>query len=233
MTTHLKAVQSGVDVVIIGSNELFREGLRQILTGQDFKVAAAVGDYAAALDSVGATSPDLVIVDADTIDEGISICTLLRGAFEQARIVVMAEPHDLATISRAFTAGVDGYLAKAISCNSLIGALRLIMMGEKIVPSEALAELTSLCCQRPSLDISAAGQDIGLTEREIEILGRLVHGEANKQISRKLQIAEATVKVHIKAVLRKLKVSNRTQAAIWAVNRGLVADPTVRQQYAA
>lgn len=233
MTAHLKAVRGVVDVIIVGSNELFREGLRQILIAQDFRVVAAVAEYATALDAVGLEMPELIIVNPDSIDEGISICTLLRGAFAQARIVMMAEPHDLATISRAFAAGADGYLSKTISCNSLVGALRLIMMGEKVVPSEALAELTSLCSQRPALDISAAGQDIGLTEREIEILGRLVHGEANKQISRKLQIAEATVKVHIKAVLRKLKVSNRTQAAIWAVNRGLVADPTARQQYAA
>jgi two-component system nitrate/nitrite response regulator NarL len=66
---------------------------------------------------------------------------------------------------------------------------------------------------------------VELTDREIEILGRLVHGDANKIISRRLQITEATVKVHVKAVLRKLKVMNRTQAAIWAVNHGLFAAP--------
>lgn len=113
---------------------------------------------------------------------------------------------------------------KEISCDPLAGALRLTALGEKVLPSQMAGSLASApsCAISRRWDTGATGTN--LSAREVDILRCLVDGEPNKVISRRLSIADATVKVHIKAILRKLRVRNRTQAAIWAVGRGLTAE---------
>lgn len=210
-----------IDVVIVGRNAIVREGLRRILSDQGFSVMATEPDQSALL--ADSAPPQMMIVDSPSVEEGLDICALLRTAYPEPRLVLIGDNYDLETISRAFTVGVDGYLVKAIACEALVGALRLILLGEKVVPSQTLEALTSLPSLPAVPEVLARPSNVDLTEREIEILGRLVLGEANKIISRQLHITEATVKVHVKAILRKLQVLNRTQAAIWAVNNGLFA----------
>lgn len=217
-------MQINTDVVIIGRNEIVREGLSRILADQGFTVTAAVPENSADMSAPDGSYPKLIIVDAETVDEGIDICSLLRNAYANARLVIMADPYDLESVSRAFAAGVDGYLVKAISCAPLVGALKLILLGEKIVPSQAVMAMTDR--RAPArLDWFVSPMAAELTDREMEIVRHLVHGEANKLIARRLSVSEATVKAHVKAILRKLQVSNRTQAAIWAVNEGMVPAP--------
>lgn len=210
-----------IDVFIVGRNEIVREGLRRILAGQGFLVKAAVPDPVALGTAADSISPQLIIVDASSADEGISTCAHLRESFTTSRIVMMAEDYALETISRAFAVGVDGFLVKAISCEPLVGALKLIALGEKVLPSQTVNALVDPRYRPTSSNWEASRAGVNLSDREIEILSCLIRGDANKLISRRLTITEATVKVHIKAILRKLHVLNRTQAAIWAVNRGL------------
>ena len=205
-------------VSILGKSEIIREGLRRILIDQGFVVDAAESDSA----DFGPLECDVIIVDAHDLDEGIQSCLELRERFPVCRLVLMMDQYRIEDVARAFTSGaVDGYLVKAISCAPLAGALRLIAMGEKVLPSEVAESLTHSIPQ-----ILWSGQEMGisglpLSNREVEILRCLLDGDPNKLISRRLGIADATVKVHIKAILRKLRVQNRTQAAIWAANRGL------------
>lgn len=211
-----------IDVFIVGRNEIVREGLRRILAGQGFIVKAAVPEtdiLRNALDDIG--TPQLIIVDSTTIDEGIATCDQLRQTFAEARIVMMADDHSFESISRAFAVGVDGFLVKAISCEPLVGALKLIALGEKVLPSQTVSALVNPRFRPSNSNWEANRAGVNLSDREIQILSCLIRGDANKLISRRLSITEATVKVHIKAILRKLRVLNRTQAAIWAVNRGL------------
>ncbi len=121
-----------------------------------------------------------------------------------------------------FDAGVDGYIVKSMSSQPLITALRLVTLGEKVLPSE-LADVLS----RHNFDHAAPGgdlehemEDANLSTRERDVLCCLMAGYSNKVIARELDVCEATVKVHVKAILRKLDVSNRTQAAMWASTRG-------------
>jgi len=205
-------------VSILGKSEIIREGLRRILVDQGFVVDAAESNSF----DFGSLNCDVIIVDAHSLEEGLQSCRELRERFATSRIVLMMDQYHIEEVARAFASGVvDGYLVKAISCAPLAGALRLIAMGDKVLPSEVAESLTHSIPQ-----IMWSGRETGvsglpLSNREIEILKCLLDGDPNKVISRRLGIADATVKVHIKAILRKLRVQNRTQAAIWAANRGL------------
>jgi two-component system nitrate/nitrite response regulator NarL len=112
-------------------------------------------------------------------------------------------------------AGADGFLMKEVSPEALLQSLELVMLGEKVYPTNLASML---------LDLTSAPTPLnsirGLSSREREILQLLVTGASNKLIAIRLGIAEATVKVHLKALLRKIDVNNRTQAAIWAMNNG-------------
>ena len=209
---------SEMHVSILGKSEIIREGLRRILVDQGFAVDAVESSHA----DFGQVISDVIIVDAHELDDGIESCLALHQRYPNSRIVLMMDQYHIEDVARAFATGaVDGYLVKAISCAPLAGALRLIAMGEKVLPSEVAESLTHSIPQ-----IMWSGQENGLSgtplsDRETEILRCLLDGDPNKLISRRLGIADATVKVHIKAILRKLRVRNRTQAAIWAANRGL------------
>lgn len=213
-------VSQAIRVNIVSRNEIVREGLRRILADQDFCVDRAVS----CIDDLEAESrAAVVIIDADDIDDGLRTCANVRERWPEPRIAIITDGYSIEDVSRAFAAGsVDGYLVKELSCDRLAGALRLTALGEKVLPSQ----IAGLLARAPAISRCWDGATNGsnLTTREVDILRCLAEGEANKVISRRLSIADATVKVHIKAILRKLRVRNRTQAAIWAVGRGLAGE---------
>ncbi|MDQ2634990.1 MAG: response regulator transcription factor [Pseudomonadota bacterium] len=136
-------------------------------------------------------------------------------------IVILARTLDAAEIAESFVHGVDGYLLEEISPEALVESLNLVMLGEKVFPSQLVELLTEADWARGRSRV-AGEYDAHLSERESEIVNWLVRGAPNKVIAGKMAITEATVKVHIKAILKKVGVHNRTQAAIWAVQRGLL-----------
>ena len=214
-----------IHVNIIGKNEIVREGLKRILADQDFSVDCAVS----CVDDLDIENePAVIIIDVNDIDEGLCVCADVRERCPKPRIVIMTDGFSMEDVSRAFATGdVDGYLVKEISCDPLAGALRLTALGEKVLPSQIASSLASAPAGAISRCWDAGASGTNLSAREVDILRCLVDGEPNKVISRRLSIADATVKVHIKAILRKLRVRNRTQAAIWAVSRGLAGEAPV------
>jgi len=215
--------ESDVHVALLGQNAIVREGLRRILADEHFQVVQSV-DHVSRLhcDEESEDHSCLVIIvdgSGDPIDS--EQITGLRRRFPDARLVLLSDTFEFDIIVRAFRLGVDGYIIKEIGCDSLIGSLRLVAMGEKVMPSRLADNLSerSVGFGRTTADRSQALA--ALSERERDILSCLIMGCPNKIISRRLDISEATVKVHVKAILRKLRVQNRTQAAIWAVNRGI------------
>lgn len=215
-------LDKNVHLAIIGKNEIVREGLKRILADEEFIIDRAVS-RAVDLDE-GVDRETLIIVDSNDLEDGIATCTEARARFPESRIVIMADEHGLQDVSRAFLSGaVDGYVVKQISCRPLAGALRLVAMGEKVFPSQIADALARPRGHSAPAHLNGATGN-NLSIREVDILRCLVEGEPNKVISRRLHIADATVKVHIKAILRKLRVRNRTQAAIWAASRGMLDD---------
>lgn len=208
-------------ILVLGKNEIVREGLRRILVDQFFRVESMTPEQAISTDLSGDYQPHLIIVDGASHAESIDTCRALHDRYPAARLVLMGENHGIDHIAAAFAVGVEGYLIKAIPCEPLVGAIKLILMGEKVVPSQTVDALVDPRSRFTSGNRDAMRNGANLSDREVEILECLILGEANKLISRRFAITEATVKVHVKAILRKLRVQNRTQAAIWAVNRGL------------
>jgi two-component system, NarL family, nitrate/nitrite response regulator NarL len=147
----------------------------------------------------------------------------LRTAAPRARIVVLTENIRVNRLADALSAGVDGYLLKNMSADALHQSLRLVLLGEKVFPTD-LAHLLTNGRIMPRDDAGQMSRFNGLSDREMQILGCLLNGAQNKQIAHELKISDGTVKVHLKAILKKIRVQNRTQAAIWALNHGIARD---------
>jgi two-component system nitrate/nitrite response regulator NarL len=217
-----------LSAVVVGKNSLAREGLRRILAEENFSVQASVESGTSfLLANAEDESPNLFILDNSTTEHLESELEALNSSFPKSRKVVLSDQFDLEEVVDAFKYGVDGYIVKEISLDALMKSLRLVAMGEKVMPSQ-LAQHLSGMEEKAQVPQFARNPDVTriLSEREITTLRYLLVGHANKVIARRLEISEATVKVYVKAILRKLRVSNRTQAAIWAFNNGVqvVAD---------
>ena len=212
-----------VRLLIIDPNTLFREGLRGLLSGTQFDVAHEASDTTEGLEIVQSNDEiEIVILDFtnDGSDTELQILTKMRAANEDIKLIVLTNEMSALLLARALNAGADGFLLKSMSSEALVASLRLVVLGEKVFPTKLATMITSGQIDPTAAEVRASSMK-GLSEREREIMGCLVHGKSNKVIARQLGITEATVKVHLKAVLRKLNVSNRTQAALWAVRNGL------------
>jgi two-component system nitrate/nitrite response regulator NarL len=222
---------------------MLREGLKHVLSSTRFKLhPESLTGSEIALDREALDTPLLFILDAHLfsprLTHGISS---LKEQYSQARIVVLSDSFDLDDMRLVFQSGADGYCLATTGCEALIKYLDLVMLGEMVFPSAALldaiagdrqdagdwkeepAVITPSTHASPLFDIKDSPIRT-LSSREAEILQCLMHGAPNKVIARKLDVAEATVKVHIKAILRKIRVANRTQAAMWAVNHFSAGD---------
>lgn len=214
-----------VPIVLIEKCRLVREGLEKILSGTMFRVAATAPTPGELKATGAADMRGILIVIGVGDDDGSPAddIEVLRGRFADARIVILADHYELAPLAEALRLSVNGYLSKSISSQALIKALELVALGEGIFPSSILAQLGSprevaapLLLQAPEERPLRQWASV-LSDRETQILRGLIEGQSNKTIARAFDIMEATVKVHVKAILRKTGVQNRTQAAIWAL----------------
>jgi two-component system nitrate/nitrite response regulator NarL len=213
-----------VDVRLLCGNTYVREGLSRILMDNDFRVSQ-YPNIATALQKVEVpeedTGPSLLLIDIGTKELDADSIIVLQRRFPCSYMVILSDRFDFQIMLEAFRMGAMGYIIKEISCERLVATLQLVAMGERVLPPQLADELQS----RPTLTDALEGERpvdaAGLSDRELEILRWLIMGCPNKVISKRMDISEATVKVHVKAVLRKLRVKNRTQAAIWAANHGM------------
>jgi two-component system, NarL family, nitrate/nitrite response regulator NarL len=212
-----------VTTVLVDANELFREGLRRALANTRFRVKRVVG----LLDEVRSGSGLVLVGTTGSVGSLTLDISRFRAANPDTRLVVLGDNCEREDIPRVFRAGANGYLSKQATCETLTKSLELVMLGASVLSPEATRQIFGSNEIRREA-IRAEGLTPGddrrlenqrsLSEREMSILHCLMSGESNKLIARNYNIAEATVKVHIKAILRKILVKNRTQAAIWAHN---------------
>jgi two-component system nitrate/nitrite response regulator NarL len=213
-------VVSMISVVLVGTNNLFLQGLRSLLDASQFSVAAEARDVAALQARLeGGLAPDLVVADLNGSQESdLDNLRGIRAAYENIRIVVLANELCLAQMARLLKAGIDGYLLNELSAKAFSLSLLLVMSGEKALPS-VLASVLAEASGSASHGVVDTAQK-HLTEREKQILQCLLNAYSNKHIARALNISEGTVKVHLKSLMKKIAAGNRTQAALWARNNG-------------
>jgi two-component system nitrate/nitrite response regulator NarL len=219
--------------ILICKNLLLREGLKHLLGNTRFAVSDIVFDESAPWRHHFHTQPALFIVDASNSSERLlNLVELLKKRQPEAKIVLIADQFDVSVVRQGFAAGVDGFCSAASGREVLIKSLELVIMGERILPGALVRSLLSQVALNPDNDqdrpvAEPLSRDLGmhkLSNREAEILRCIMRGEPNKVIARKLEVTEATIKVHVKAILRKIGVGNRTQAAMWA-NDNLIQRP--------
>lgn len=206
-------------VCIVSSSDISREGLAHFLRSEGFDVFASCGSVGDIADSA---SPFLAVIDEPDAALQSEAVEDLKSRSPQAMPVILAERFDMETMVECFHAGAQGYIVKSIRSQPLMTALRLASLGEKVMPSDLVEALDLRPMAAPaSLGGASELSSANLSPREQDVLCCLMAGYPNKSIARQLEVCEATVKVHVKAILRKLKVRNRTQAAIWASSNGI------------
>ena len=203
-------------VIIIDDHPLFRKGAADLVRmdgALEFVGEAASGEEGIAL--AQSRNPDLILLDLNMKGmDGLQTLKALRKAGSEARIIMLTVSNEERDVVSALQAGADGYLLKDMEPEDLVCELHRAGQGH-IVMSDAISQLIAL-----SLRDDPAPRNIDeadLTGREREILGLIAKGMSNKLIGRELDIAEGTVKVHVKHILRKLSLRSRVEAAVWAV----------------
>src|ERR1700736_2810009 len=224
--------------ILVGKSILLREGLAKILRSAHFRILASVSCADDLPSKLQLPQPlFLVVHTGGDFDAAVEQIELFRDQYPGGRVAIVADHYRLGELVSAFRAGANGYFADVMTCDVFIKSMELVMMGETIFPpaflsfvldpeGDHLREAVPRDEKSPAILITTedtlAPQ---LSTREKSILRCLIEGDSNKCIARKIDIAEATVKVHVKAILRKIRVQNRTQAAIWGMNNGSLARP--------
>jgi two-component system, NarL family, nitrate/nitrite response regulator NarL len=207
-------------LLLIETNKLFREGLRHIFSASSFEIVHEAGSVEDAIPFVESLQPALVLVGMPDSDDVTTCVRQIRAAAPRTRIVILADSIRMNRLADAMTSGVDGYLLKNMSADALHQSLRIVSLGEKVLPSELANLLTNERLASRS-DRGSTHHLNGLSDREMQILSHVRKGGQNKQIANDLKISDGTVKVHLKSILKKIHVQNRTQAVIWAQDNGV------------
>jgi DNA-binding NarL/FixJ family response regulator len=231
--------QQSFATILVGKKILLREGLAKILHSANFRILASVSCADDLLPSKLQLQQPLFLVvhTGNDFDVAIEQIEILRDQYPGGRIAIVADHYRLGELVSAFRAGANGYFVDVMTCDVFIKSMELVMMGETIFPPPFLSFVLGpegdrlgegVLRKEKNQAILVATQDMltpQLSAREKSILRCLIEGDSNKCIARKIDIAEATVKVHVKAILRKIGVQNRTQAAIWGMNNGSLTRP--------
>ena len=204
-----------ISVLLVEDHPVVRAGLEDLLSGTaDIEVCGSVEDGAAAVEQVAATEPDVILMDISMpVMDGIEATRQITAADPEARIVILTSFSDQKGILEAIDAGAIGYLLKDAAPEELFRGVRAAAEGESpLAPTAARALLRAR---------QAGDGPEELTEREREVLALVGAGLPNKLIARRLEISEKTVKTHLTSVYRRIGVDSRTEAALWAQQRGL------------
>ncbi|HEB95447.1 MAG TPA: response regulator [Sedimenticola thiotaurini] len=208
-------------ILLIDDHALFRAGLQELLERRGIQVIGALGDCREGLALAERERPDVVLLDMRMPEmNGIQVLRTLRERQLAMPIAMLTTSEEEKDVIEALQNGAQGYLLKDMEPDELIDALRDIVAGSTVVAKE-LTGVLAKAVQGES-DVSAAKDAFAdLTPRERQILCHLAEGQSNKVIARNLGISDGTVKLHVKAILRKLDVHSRVEAAVIAVEQNL------------
>lgn len=204
--------EARIRVLSVDDHPLLREGLAAIIDNQpDMLLVGQASNAQEAIQEFRKHQPDVTLMDLRLPDKsGIDAMIAVRTEFPDARVIMLTTFEGDAEIQRALEAGARGYVLKNTPPKELVEVIRQVHAGKKRIPSQVAAQLAEHL------------SDETLTDREIEVLGRIAAGSRNRDIAEALFISEETVKVHIKHIMQKLGASDRTQAVTIGVRRGII-----------
>ena len=207
-------------VIIIDDHALFRDGLKGLLEQRSIDVAGMAADGKEGIELAKQIQPDIILLDLRMPNmSGLDTLPILRTELPATPVVMLTTSNDESDLIRALRTGAQGYLLKDMEPEELVGALRDIENGKNVVAADLTDALARMVQGETSMDDD--GPFAELTPRETEILCLLADGQSNKLIARNLGISDGTVKLHVKAILRKLNIHSRVEAAVMAVEHGL------------
>lgn len=212
-------------VLLIDDHALVRKGIEELLQSRGVQVVASVGSGEEGVRRAGELSADLILLDVKMPGmNGIETLKRLRASGVSAPVVMLTMSREDADLSAALRGGAQGYLLKDIEPEELVPALEATLHGNNVVARELVGSLARLVRGNAGPEPAArrpAAPFAELTPRELEILECIADGFSNKMIARALDITDGTVKLHVKAILRKLGMRSRVEAAVAAVEHGL------------
>ena len=211
-----------IRIVVVDDHTLFRRGITALLARvPGFEVVGEAADGFDGIKAVVAHRPDVVLLDLHM--PGISGIDAMHAILKEApgtHVVMLTVSEEADDLMLALRAGALGYLLKNIESDFLVDSVRRAADGESVMSPEMTAKLM----REVRAGASPAAQP-ALSPREREILQHVAKGVSNKEIARSLGLAESTVKIHVQHILRKLELSSRVQAAVWAIEHGIAARP--------
>jgi two-component system nitrate/nitrite response regulator NarL len=210
-----------MQVLLIDDHTLFRLGLKGLLERSGIDVVAAnTGENG--LRIAKELGPDVILLDMRMPNmDGLEVLKALREQGVTAPITMLTTSTDESDLVRTLRSGAQGYLLKDMDPKDLIAALQKIKDGETVVAPQLADTLARALQDKPAATSTTTTPLSELTPREREIISHLAEGQSNKAIARELGISDGTVKLHVKAILRKLNVRSRVEAAVIAVEQGL------------
>ena len=224
-----------IRLLVVDDHSLFRRGLIALLSQDErLQVVGEAGDANEAMSVARRTQPDLILLDNHLPGvRGVDAIADLKLTAEGARVLMLTVSEDVDDMAAGLRAGAEGYLLKTIHTEELCDSICRVWEGDSVVSPEMMGKLVGLLRQTP-VDQGTLTETVpklpvddpihNLSPREQEILRLIARGDSNKHIARALDIAETTVKIHVQHILRKLHLSNRVHAAVYASERGFMVD---------
>jgi len=216
-----------VRVLIIDDHTLFRSGVKALIARQeDFEVVGEASDGLDGIKRAKALQPDVILLDLHMPGlSGREAVKILAQECPESKVVMLTVSEDAEDLIETLRNGASGYLLKNIDTQTLIDAIRRAAEGDSVISPQMTSKLVRNI-KTGAVAAPAAAERDKLSPREREILVFLSRGASNKEVARALDVAESTVKIHVQHILRKLNLTSRVQAAVYAVEAGLTDSAT-------
>ncbi len=208
-----------IKLLVADDHEMLRSGVKAMLAGTEIKVIAEVASGQAAVKYALEHEVDVVLLDVRMPDgDGLTALGRIKLAKPDLPIVMLSAFDNPACVARAVALGASGFLLKGCTRDELVNAITKVATGESAFTRDELRRVAgAMATPRITADIDAP-----LTQREAEVLRQMANGLTNKEVAQALHISYETIKEHVQHILRKIGLTDRTQAAVWAVRKGLV-----------
>jgi DNA-binding NarL/FixJ family response regulator len=220
-----------IKVLIADDHKMFRQGLRMLFEMEpDIKIVGEAHDGLQVQEMVGPLEPDVILMDISMPGAtGVEATRQILKKYPDIAIIMLTMSRDDEHVFQAIKAGARGYLLKDADSMDVARAIRAVASGESVLDAVTTSKVLSKF--KAMSERTEKGNPEGLTDREIEILTLIANGDSNREIGRKLFLSEKTIKNYITSIFQKLQTNDRTQAAVYAMRRGLISQRATKPQH--